>query len=120
MAIDAILLSLAVADRTLTIRHERDKVKVDLERMDTAYKREQMLADFVRRAKSLVNDHESRGFSGKLDRLMYQSINRIVDARDVVLLSKEDREFKHRSIGEEPILSLHFTRMNEQDSRPIG
>jgi diguanylate cyclase (GGDEF)-like protein len=115
VAVDAILLSLAVADRALSIRRERDKVKVDLQRMDNAYQREQMLSGFVREAKSLAGDLEGRGFADKLDRLMFQSINRIVDARDVLLLTKEDTEFKHRSIGEEPILALHFPKMLEQD-----
>ncbi len=45
---------------------------------------------------------------------MYQSINRIVEARDVVLLSKEGAEVKHRSIVEEGIPSRLITRMNEQ------
>jgi diguanylate cyclase (GGDEF)-like protein len=115
VAIDAILLSAAVADRALSIRRERDKAKVDLEKMDTAYQREQMLAGFVRQAKSLAEDHEGRGFADKLDRLMFQSINRMIDARDVVLLSQEGAEFKHRSIGEEPVLSHLLPRLFEQD-----
>ena len=114
VAVDAVLLSLALADRTLSIKRERDRARVDLERMDNAYRREQLLADFVSKAKSLANDHESPGFSGKLDRLMYQSINRIVDARDVALLSQDGAEVRHRSIGEERLLSRLLPSMTGQ------
>lgn len=115
LAVDAILLSLAVANRTLSIRRERDEVKVDLERIDNAYKREQLLADFVRKAKALATDHESRSFSAKMDSLMYQSINRTIEARDVVLLSRDGTELKHRSIGEEKTLDRIYTGKNEKD-----
>lgn len=115
LAIDAVLLSLAVANRTLKIRRERDEVKVDLDRVDTAYKREQMLAEFVQNAKSLATDHVSRDFSENLDRLMYQSINRLIDAHEVVLLSKNGVEFTHRSIGEVKIIGLFTTKKPKLD-----
>lgn len=120
VAIDAILLSLAVADRALSIKRERDKAKVDLERMDTAYRREQMLADFVRNAKTLANDHERLGLTEKLDSLMYQSINRIIDARDVALLSQEGTNFKCRSIGSERILSRLLIGKNDLDLQKLA
>lgn len=115
VAIDAILLSLAVADRTLSIRRERDEVKVDFERIDTAYKREQMLTEFVRAAKALATDHESPGFSAKLDDLMYRSINRVIDAQEVVLLSREGTEFTHRILGGEKIIDRASTGKRAKD-----
>lgn len=113
VAIDAIILSLAVADRTLSIRRERDEVRVDFERIDTAYKREQMLADFVRKTKDLATDHESPRFSKQMDALMYRSINRMIDARDVMLVSRDETHVECRSIGEEKTLERVYTGGNK-------
>ncbi len=115
LAVDAILLSLALADRTLSIKRERDKARVDLERVDTAYKRQRLLAEFVREAQSLAAAHEGRDFTEQLDRLMYHSVNRILDVRSVVLLSHEAGEVRQRNLGGDRILSRLFSGMIERN-----
>ncbi len=114
LALDAILLSLALADRTLSIKRERDKARVDLERVDTAYKREQLLADFVRQSRELAANSSGVDFVRELDQLMFRSVARIVDVRGIVLLEREGSRVQQRSFGGGRILSRLFSRMVEQ------
>ena len=113
LALDAILLSLALADRTLSIKRERDKAKVDLERVDTAYKREQLLADFVRQSRALAVSSNSTDFVHELDRLMFSSIARIVNVKGIVLLAREGEQIQQRSLGGRRILSRLFFHLVE-------
>ena len=117
LALDAILLSLALADRTLSIKRERDKAKVDLERVDTAYKREQLLADFVRQSRVLAASSNSTDFMHELDQLMFSSIARIVNIKGIVLLVREGGRIQQRSLGGGRILSRLFFHQveNRQD-----
>ena len=98
-ALDAIILSVALADRTLSIKRERDKAKSDLERVDTAYKREQLLADFVRQSRLLAEESSGNDFVRELDQLMYGSIERITPIKGAFLLVRKDNEIQQRSLG---------------------
>ncbi len=114
LALDAILLSLALADRTLSIKRERDKARVELERVDTAYKREQLLAEFVRQSQALVTDNRSEDFLRELDNLMFSSIRRILRVKGGVLLVRENEKVWQRSFGEGMMLSRLIARITKE------
>ena len=114
LALDAILLSLALADRTLSIKRERDKARVELERVDTAYKREQLLAEFVRDSQALVANSSSEDFVRELDQLLFHSIQRILDIKGGVLLIRDGEQVWQRSFGEGMMLSRLVSRITEE------
>ena len=119
LALDAILLSLALADRTLSIKRERDKAKVDLERVDTAYKREQLLADFVRKSRALAAGSNSTDFMHELDQLMFSSVARIINVKGIVLLAREGKRTQQRSLGGGRIVSRLFFHLVENRQKQM-
>jgi diguanylate cyclase (GGDEF)-like protein len=114
LALDAIILSLALADRTLSIKRERDKARVELERVDTAYKREQLLAEFVRDSQALVAGSNSEGFLQELDQLLFHSIKRILNIKGGVLLIRKGEKVWQRSFGEGMKLSRLVSRITDE------
>ncbi|WP_456417280.1 sensor domain-containing diguanylate cyclase [Thiolapillus sp.] len=114
LAIDAILLSLALADRTLSIKKERDQAKVDLVRVDTAYQREQLLATFVRKLQIRVADDGHSDVSKAMDRLLFDSINRILPVAEVMVLTGHDGNARYRCLGGNRILGKLFTQVIEK------
>lgn len=110
LAIDALLLSLALADRTLSIKKERDRAKVELVRVDTAYQREQLLADFVRNLQSGVTDEGSSDSIKTMDRLLFKSINSILEVAEVMVLTNNSDDIQHRCLGGNRILGKLFVK----------
>lgn len=104
LAIDAVLLSVAVANRTLSIRRERDRARADLERIDSAYQREQLVADFVSQARAIAVDPDISDPTDLLDELMVASIRRLVDVREVVVLTREGATTTWRSLGGDTVI----------------
>ncbi|WP_456406673.1 sensor domain-containing diguanylate cyclase [Thiolapillus sp.] len=115
LAIDAVLLSLALADRTLSIKKERDQTKVDLVRVDTAFQREQLLADFVRSLQSGVTADDESDAIRAMDKLLFNNINRIVEVAEVMVLTRNAGDVRYRCLGGNRILGkLLMKALNSQ------
>ncbi|GEM_PF-6697028 len=114
LALDAMLLSFALADRTLSIKQERDKARIELEKVDTAYKREQLLAEFVRDSQALVANSNGENFVRELDQLLFRSMQRILNIKGGMLLVREGKHVWQRSFGGGMMLSRLVTRIAEE------
>lgn len=115
LAIDAIILSLALADRTLSVKKERDQAKVELVKVDTAYQREQLLADFVHQLQAEMDDEKRPNASTRMDKLLFDGINRILEVSEVMVLTRKAGKIRYRCLGGNRILgSLFMKILNQQ------
>lgn len=115
LAIDAVILSVALADRTLGVKKERDQAKVELVKVDTAYQREQLLADFVRQLQAEMEEENRPNASRHMDKLLFDGINRILEVAEVMVLTRKDEKIHYRCLGGNRILgSLFMKILNQQ------
>ncbi len=111
---DALILTLALASRTLSALKERDQAKVDLVRADTAYQREQLLADFVRKLQSVITDDENVDVSREMDGLFFESINRIIHVVEVMVLTMNGGKAQYRCLGRNKVMGRLFMQVFNQ------
>ncbi len=114
LAVDALILTLALASRTLSALKERDQAKVDLVRADTAYQREQLLADFVRKLQSVITDDENVDVSREMDGLFFESINRIIHVVEVMVLTMNGGKAQYRCLGRNKVMGRLFMQVFNQ------
>ena len=114
LAVNAMILFLALASRTLHALQERDQAKVDLVRVDTAYQREQLLADFVRKLQSLVTDDENVDVSREMDGVFFESINSIIDVVEVMVLTMNGGKAHYRCLGRNKVMGRLFMQVFKQ------
>ncbi len=111
LAIDAILLSLALADRTLSIKRERDQAKVELVRVDTAYQREQLLAAFVRKLQADAMGKTGIDISKSRDNMLFEYIKPIVPVAEIMVVTRSSEGLQFRCLGENRILGTLFEQL---------